>query len=101
MTVLVPTLKRRKKDIPSFGWKFVSALVGNYCIIAPYKLDMASWSRIGGSTILEVSKMFFPHMAGLLSILGIKLQKICNPNISYLLHGKKFALTHTAHESLK
>jgi len=29
MTLLVPTLKRRKKHIPSFHWKSVPTLVGN------------------------------------------------------------------------
>jgi len=37
MTFLVPTLKRRKKNIPSFGWKYNPILVGNN---ASYKLGM-------------------------------------------------------------
>jgi len=45
---VVPTLKSRKKHIPSFGWKFVLAWLE---ITAPYKLCMALWLQIGGSTI--------------------------------------------------
>jgi len=33
MTLLVPTLERRKNHILGFGWKFVPTLVGNSCIL--------------------------------------------------------------------
>jgi len=33
MTLLFPTLKRRKKLISSFSWKSIRALVGNNCTL--------------------------------------------------------------------
>jgi len=55
MTLLVPILKRRKKTL--------SKLVGNLfqpCleITAPYRLGMAPWSRMGGSTITKLFKIW-------------------------------------------
>jgi len=48
MTLLVPTLKTKKKHIPSIDWKSLLALVGNSYI---HKLGIGPWSGIGGSNL--------------------------------------------------
>jgi len=56
MSLLVPILKRSTKYIPSLGWKFVLALVGNSCT---YRLDMDPWLGMDGSTIFLSCLIFF------------------------------------------
>jgi len=52
MILLVPTLERRKKCIPSFGWKSLPTLIGNRC-----RLGMDLWLGMGGFTIKSKKSM--------------------------------------------